>query len=397
MTDPLFLARLAAGVFAAASLAFLALTVLLGMLAPFLMARRPQRRDKPPVTMVIPIKQLDESFVPSQESAFDQDYPDYDVTITAVETESPAIAASRRILAAHPEHAARIVRATASFAASPKVNNLYQAVEDARADLIVMKDSNILLTNNGMTEAVAAMTDDVGLVVAVPEAHGAKNFAAEVECSIMNQSHGRILLAAAALGLGFGVGKLMVFRRSALHKAGGFEAIAHSVGEDSAMAHALEATGLRTRFMRAPILQLLGARNFHDVFHRQLRWTVVRRHNETFAFLLEPLGLVSCCALAAGFAAPLVGLEPLAGAAAAVVVWWALETLLALARGWDVSVTAPAAMVTRDAMMLGVWLRAWFTKNVVWASEKYQAHQPDRLVENEPMAAAVETIKRNDR
>ena len=119
----------------------------------------------------------------------------------------------------------------------------------------------------------------------------------------MNQSHGRILYAAQALGLGFGLGKLMVFRRSDLHRVGGFEAIAHSVGEDSALDHALKNIGLRTVIISVPLLQPLGARSFHDVYHRQLRWSVIRRHNETLAFLVEPFGL-SAVALAAAFAAP---------------------------------------------------------------------------------------------
>ena len=375
MTEFLFYLRVAASVFVCLSFFALGLTVALGMAQARLSARRPRRTDRPPVSAIIPIKALDEGFITAQTSIFDQTYPDLDVTITAKETTSPALDAARQVLARFPDATSRIVRSTATFAASPKVNNLYQAIEDAPHDIIFMKDSNIIIPPGGMAEAIACLTDEVGLVVAVPEARGAENFAAEVEASIMNQSHGRILAAAAALGLGFGVGKLMVFRRSDLHRAGGFGAISHSVGEDSAMAHKLEALGLKTVFMAAPILQNLGTRRFFDVFHRQLRWTVIRRHNETLAFVIEPLGLASCAALAAALAAPLWGLSALVGAGLALLLWFALETLLALARGWDVSKTAPLAMATRDAMMFAVWLRAWFTRKVMWAAEVFEAHR----------------------
>ncbi len=374
-------AQIGASVFVAAAFVGLALTVALGMAQRRLTARRPRRADRPPVSVVVPIKALDEGFVAAQESLFAQDYPDFDLTITAKEASSPAIDAARAVLAAHPGAPSRIVRSTATFAASPKVNNLYQAIEDAPHDIVFMKDSNIAIPTNGMSEAIACLTGEVGLVVAVPEARGAENFAAEIEASIMNQSHGRILAAAAALGLGFGVGKLMVFRRSDLHKAGGFGAISHSVGEDSALARKLEEIGLRTVFMGAPIYQSLGRRRIGDVFHRQLRWTVIRRHNETFAFLIEPLGLASCTALAAAFAAPLWGAPAWAGAAGALTLWFGCETLLALARGWDVSKTAPLAMVARDAMMFAVWLSAWFTRNVVWAAQVFEAHRENETAE----------------
>ena len=394
MSYALDILRWAAAVFCCISLAGIVLTVGLALAAPAVVARRRRRTDTPPLSFVIPIKAYETGFEEAQASVFLQDYPQFDVTVTAVEAESPAVAAARRILAAHTAVSAKIVRATACFAASPKVDNLYQAVEDAAYDLIATKDSKIVLPPATAREAVAAMAEGVGLVTAVTEARGPTNLSAEIECALMNQSHARVLYAATSLGLGFGLGKLMVFRRSDLHRAGGFEAIAHSVGEDSAMAHALQALGLKTVILAAPIYQILGARKFRDMYHRQLRWAVIRRHNELPAFLIEPFGLSVCAAFAAALAAPLIGWPPLAGAAAALGFWFALETLLALARGWDVSMSAPAIMIARDAMMLGVWLRAWFTKRVVWAAEVYDAHRERGLPASANPAASAR--KRND-
>jgi len=267
-------------VFAAVSVGVVAGTVALGLAAPWFTRRRRRTADLPPISFVVPIKAYDQSFDPALESLFELDYPRYDVTVTAAEADSQAVEAARRILAGHPERDTRVVRSTARFAVSPKVDNLYQAVEDAPYDLIATKDSNIVLPPEAAREAAAAMTRDVGLVSAITEACDPQGFAARIECSLMNQSHARVLRAAMALGLGFGLGKLMVFRRSDFHRVGGFQAIAHSVGEDSAMAHALEGAGLRTVIIPTALKQPLGPRTLHDVFHRQLRWTVIRRHNE---------------------------------------------------------------------------------------------------------------------
>jgi ceramide glucosyltransferase len=395
VTTALEILRWIALVFCGLSLLGLTLTTTLALAAPWLIGRRPRRSDLPPVSFVIPIKMFEPSFVGAQTSIFEQDYPEFDVTITAIESESTAVAAAREIIAAHPAIPARIVQATATFAASPKVNNMYQAVEDAPHDLIMTKDCNIELPPEAAREAALCMVEGVGLVTAVTEARAPGNFPAAIECALMNQMHARVLYAAAALGLGFGLGKLMVFHRSDLHRAGGFHAIAHSVGEDSAMAHALAKLGLRTVIMRTPIIQVLGERQFGDVFNRQLRWAVIRRHNELPAFLSEPLGLSSCAALAAALAAPLLGWSALAGAAATLGLWFAFETLLAFSRGWDVSMGAPATMIARDTVMLCVWLRAWFTRRVVWASEVYDAQR-----ECGPLPATAvpvaPTSKRND-
>ncbi len=396
MSDLVDILRWAAAIFAGVALCFLFFTLVLALAAPLVTRRRRRSTAQPPFSFVVPIKAFDDSFDPAQESLFVQDYPDFDITITAAEAESPAVSAARRIVAANPGRPTQIVRSTARFAASPKVDNLCEAVENAPHDLIATKDSNIVLPPRAMTEAIAAMTEGVGLVTGITQACDARNFPAALECSLMNQSHGRILYAAQSLGMGFGLGKLMVFRRQDLHRIGGFDAIAHSVGEDSALDHALKNIGLRTVIMTVPLLQPLGARTFHDVYHRQLRWAVIRRHNETLAFVCEPLGLSSAVALAAAFAAPLVCLSAPVGAASVLAVWFACETLLALARGWDVSMSAPAIMIARDAMMLGVWVRAWFTKRVKWAAQVYEAHR-----ECGPLPAsanpAASAQKRNDR
>jgi len=384
--------RWIAAIFCAISLVGVALTVTLGLIAPLVHARRARRTDLPPISFVLPIKDWAPGFKPSQSSVFELDYPVFDVTATAAESESRAVSAMRSVIEAFPDRDAKIVRSTASFAVSPKVNNLYQAIEDAKYDLIATKDSNIELPPLTARAAVAAMTEGVGLVTAITEAKGARNLAAKIEASLMNQSHARILHAAAVLGLGFGLGKIMIFKRSDLHRAGGFDAIAHTVGEDSATAHALASIGLRTIIIGAPIYQMLGVRRFPEVYHRQMRWAVIRRQNELPGFLLEPLGLSVFVALAAAFAAPMFGWSALAAFLATLVFWFACETALALARGWDVSVSAPAVMVARDAIMTSVWLRAWFTKRVVWASEVYDAQQE----RGEAAAPAASAEKRND-
>jgi len=386
------IARWVAAIFCGTALFGVLLTVTLGLIAPIFHARRARRTDLPPISFVLPIKDWAPGFRPSQASVFELDYPEFDVTATAAETESRAVSAMCSVIEAYPDHAGKIVHSTAAFAVSPKVNNIYQAIEDAKYDLIATKDSNIELPPQTARAAVAAMTEGVGLVTAITEANGAKNLAAKIEASLMNQSHARILHAAAAIGLGFGLGKLMIFKRSDLHRAGGFDAIAHTVGEDSATAHALASIGLRTVIIGAPIYQMLGVRRFSDVYNRQMRWAVIRRQNELAGFLLEPLGLSICVGLAAAFAAPLFGWSPIVAAGATLLFWFACETALAIARGWDVSVSAPAVMVARDAMMTSVWLRAWFTKRVVWAAEVYDAQQ----ARDAAPAPATPAEKRND-
>src|SRR5579885_797335 len=83
-----------------------------------------QRKDQPPVSAILPVKLLNGGFETAQGSLFAQDYPEYEVLISAAETESAALAAARKIAAAHPARSSRFFHSAASSAVSPKLNNL---------------------------------------------------------------------------------------------------------------------------------------------------------------------------------------------------------------------------------------------------------------------------------
>jgi ceramide glucosyltransferase len=156
-------------------------------------------------------------------------------------------------------------------------------------------------------------------------------------------------------------------------RAGGFGAISHTVGEDNAFGQALARIGLRTVFSHRAVRQDLGRRCFADVYQRQLRWSVIRRGDALFSFLLEPFCQATPAIAAAAVAAPLAGLGPLQGAAATFMLWLLIESLLSSAKGWSLTWGAPLILVAREIVMLTVWLHAWTTNKVVWAKESFGA------------------------
>jgi ceramide glucosyltransferase len=352
---------------------FLGLSIVAAFLQPLVQRRRARRKDFPPVSLVVPVKALDAGFHRAQESLLAQSYRPAELLVSAAEEDSAALCAMRDIVAQYPATPARTLRSTGRFAASPKLNNLIEAFDQARYNLIFMKDSNTILAPGDLEAAVRQLTPDVGLVVAVPVAAGARNFAARIEESIMNGAQARVLMTASLLRREVGVGKFMLFRRSDLDRAGGIAALAATVGEDNAMGKALARLGLRTVFSHRVVCQELGFRRFADVYDRQMRWAVIRRDEERTAFLSEPLTFLLPAAIAAGVAAPLVGAAPLAAAVTTIVGWFAAEAFLALVKGWALSITAPIAFLCREILLPCIWLNAWRTSRVVWAQGTYVA------------------------
>lgn len=362
-----------AAVYWSAAIGLLILSTLATIVQPWLSKRRARNETQPPVSIALPVKLLEDNFELAQESVFAQDYPEYEVLTAATDPDCAAAQKMRAIFARHPQIAASFLRSTAKFAKSPKVDNLVAPFTAAAHDVIFMKDCNAVLQADDLAQHMRQLTEKVGLVCAIPYGAGPANLAAHIEASILNGPHARMLYLASCLGQGFGVGKIMLFRRSDFFRAGGFDAIAHTVGEDNAAAKAMARIGLRTVFSHRPVRQELGRRSFMDIYQRQLRWYVIRRGDVLLSFLLEPFCQAIPALCAAAIAAPLAGISAAAGVGATLILWLTLETLLSFIKGWRLSWAAPVVFVLREAVMLTVWLHAWTTSRVVWAKESFDA------------------------
>ena len=372
------LAALAAVWWSLAILLFVA--TLVGTLAqPTVQRRRAKRTDKPPVSIILPIKMLDPGFDRALDSAFVQTYPDFDVFVASAEADSDAVARARQILG-RPGHArGHWLQAGERGAASPKLDVLAAPLEVARHDVVMTKDSNITLAPDMLDAFVRNLTPRVGLVVAVPVAVRAESVCGQIEAMLIN-GHARLLLTASCLGIGFGVGKVMMFRRGDFLRAGGFAALAHTIAEDSALCQAMARLGLKTVFAHRTAAQEIGHRTWREIYLRQVRWAVIRRKQEPVSFPLEPLSSPLPAALAGALAAPLLGLPALAAFAGTLALWCVLELGCTALKGWELKPAAPVAFLGREVLALSSWLRAWLRQDVVWADARYdvaaERHDP---------------------
>ena len=334
------------------------------LLQPRNQRRRATSRVVPPVTLICPVKAMNPGFERSGASAFVQDLPEYEILVGAAEEHSPALDIMARLVA-ESRGPARVVRSPGCGATSPKLDTLATPLLEATHDVVVTKDSNISLSPDSARVMLRSLTDGVGLVCAIPVAVRAQRLGGRIEAVLINRD-ARLLLTASAFGKGYGVGKVMLFRRSDLARAGGIEALGYTIAEDTALSRAMAGIGLATTFAEATVDQEIGARSLADVFARQARWAVIRRAEEPLTFAFEPLACPLPAALAGAFAAPLIGLAPWAGFALTLGGWYAIELGVTALKRWELAPWTPDAFLGRDGVLLLAWARAWFTRRVIW-------------------------------
>lgn len=354
------------------SAAILFLSFLAALVHPLRKSRGARSENMPPLTAIVPVKFLHAGFEDAQRSLFGQAWDGLEIVIAAAETTSPAIAAVQRIRAEFPGVASRLIQSDCEGAASPKLNNIWPAICQARNDIILTKDSNIRLEPGEIADLVRHLGPTTGLVSTISIATHPDSLASWIETSIINCYHARVLMLADAAGLGFGLGKIMLFRRSDVARAGGFGSLAWALGEDMALSDAVRGLGLHTRLANRVSEQMLGARRFSDFWQRQLRWMVIWRVQIPVVFFADLFGSAVPTAVAGAVAASLFRLPPAAVAAGTLIVWFCVESLLCAAKGWPISLWSPLAFIGREIFTPVLWLRAWTTSEVAWAGARYR-------------------------
>jgi ceramide glucosyltransferase len=343
-------------------------------------ARRAVRRTDAPsraehcpgVSVVRPVCGIDNYLDDTLRSAFELDYPRYEIIFCVALANDPVVPVVTQLIAEHPGVPARLLVGNESISDNPKLNNVYKGWRAADYDWIVMADSNVLMPRDYIQRMLGAWRDDTGLVASPPVGCRPDGFWAELECAFLNTYQARWQLTADAIGFGFAQGKSMLYRRSLIDGAGGIRLLGSEPAEDAATTKLVRGAGLRVRVVDAPFAQPLGYRGAREVWQRQLRWARLRTASFKTWYLAElPAGAILPLA-ATAFLVTALGL-PLATVLGLAVVWYGAEAMLAYVAGWHLAWRSPLAWILRDLMLPVLWVGGWLGTGVVWRGHHVSA------------------------
>lgn len=331
--------------------------------------RRRHSGDARLISCLLPVSAADEFSARCFESLRRQHHPSFEMVVCSDSASSPGMEVAQTC----GDGRTRFVVATERRVLNPKIDNLLPALDLARGELILIKDSNIEMAPGHLAAMADQLAEGVGLVCSLPVARAPGSFAAWFELAIMNGRDAPFTAAATVLGMTVGYGKVMLLRRRDLERIGGFAAVGDVFGDDHALALALDRLGLRTVYTAQTVSQPLGSRTWRNVIDRQIRWMVIRREQAPLAFHAEPFVTSPLYLAAAALAAPLAGWSPWGAVLAAFVMRLGVEGAAMAARGWAAGWRYLPAAALRDATTWTIWLRALTTRQVRWAG---QPHRP---------------------
>ena len=331
---------------------------------------------RPPVTLLRPVRGLENHLEDALASSFTLDWPEYEVLFCCADADDPVVPLVERLIAAHPHVPARLLIGDDPISINPKLNNTVKGWRAARFDHVAMVDSNVVLPPDFLARLLAAWKPGTGLVCAPPVGSRAENFWAELEVAFLNTYQTRWQLFADLLGCGFAQGKVMLYRRSILEPLGGIEALAAEPAEDAATTKLLRRAGYRIRLVPRPFEQALGRRSFREVWNRQVRWARLRRETFPHLYAAEIGSGAFLPGVACGLWAWAAGMPVLPALGLLLAFWYAAEVALARSAGWPLGRWSVLAMLLRDLALPVLYVQGWIGNGFVWRGNVMSLAEP---------------------
>lgn len=340
--------------------------------------------DAEPVTVLKPLCGADDALEANLETFFCQDHPSFELLFGVLGENDPAIPVVRRLMARHPQVAARLVIHTGGRALNPKVSNLLAMLEAGTRDLVVISDSNVAVRPDYLSALQTSLArPGVGLVTSPIAGVGELSAGAMLENLQLNGTISGSVAASALVGRPLVVGKSMMFRRSDLQRLGGFEAVANLLAEDYVIGRMFRAAGMRVALCPQPVLNVVQTGTLSTFFARHLRWAMLRTRIKTAIYPAEVL------------ANPMLGavLTPFVGLGA-----WPLLLGAALSMARDglcwLRLRGPRGLLTalpmspvKDLIGLGIWATAPFRRHVGWRGKRLRLSAGSLLYAEGPDAS----------
>lgn len=249
--------------------------------AYFSQAQPPDEAWQPAVSIIVPVKGLDERASENFQSLCEQDYAGYEI-IFALETEDePAVPVIQALGQRYPDCDIRMVFSTPlGINAVGKVKNLIAGYGASRYEAIALIDSDVHLAPDFLRQSVGFVTPTgAGAAFAAPVCEGSENWVAALHNIAVNLSTLNYGAAAYQQRTNNLVGSIILTRRDVLEAIGGLDAIAHRlVGIDVSLGQAIHKAGYTLGLLNQPA-RMYHSRDTIPQFWWQIhRWLVTIRH-----------------------------------------------------------------------------------------------------------------------
>jgi len=324
----------------------------------------------PPVSILKPLHGTEPNLYANLARFCAQDYPSpVQIVFGVADPADPAIAIVRNLIAAFPDRDLQLVVNARRHGSNRKVSNLINMAGQARHDVLVISDSDIIVGPDYLSSIVASLDGPgVGLVTCLYRGAATIGPWARLAAAAIDYH----FLPSALVGLKLGLaepcfGSTIAIRKKTLAMIGGFEAVVEQLADDYALGALVRRAGLSVAIPSMIVAHDCTQTTALDFFRHELRWARTIRS-------VDPLGYAG---LAITHAVPLALLGVLLGGMtpAATIVITALACRFILQMELDRAFHLRGDFYwmgpLRDIASFAVFVASFFGRGVEWRGHRY--------------------------
>jgi ceramide glucosyltransferase len=337
----------------------------------------------PAITLLKPLKGLDDNTLECLRSWMKQDYPGaVQVLFGVASADDPICALVRQLTQDYPACNAQLVICRESLGVNAKVSSLIQLLRLTEHDVIVVSDADVLVPSDFLLNVVAPLRDpDVGLVNCFYRIANPVTLATRWEALATNADFwSQVLQGHSMQPLDFALGAVMATRREQLLKIGGFEVLANYLADDFQLGNRIVRTaGKRIALSPVVVDCLSSPMNWSEAWAHQLRWARTIRVCKPLPYAFSILSNAT--------------LWPL--------LWLAVQptkcSLLFFATCMFIRITSAQTLQQRlgpvdgqgrywwlapvkDLLQFALWVAAFFGNHIVWRGQRFRLQRDGSLV-----------------
>ena len=341
-------------------------------------AGQPRVDAYPAVTILKPLHGVEPNLYANLARFCVQDYPGpVQIVFGVSDRADPAVAVVQAIIAAYPDRDVKLVVNARRHGSNRKVSNLVNMVAQARHEVLVISDSDIVVDADYLKNIAGSLQrPGIGLVTCLYRGVAGKGVWASLAAAAIDYH----FLPSVLVGLMFGLaapcfGSTIAVRKDTLDAIGGLQSVADQLADDYALGAAVRRAGFGVAIPAYIVGHECTQSTSPSLFRHELRWARTIRSVDPLGFAgtaithALPLALLG---LLLGGMTPLAALVPAAFACRAVLQM-ELDRAFRLRRRfywWG---------PLRDLMSFAVFVASFFGRGVEWRGHRYGVQADNTL------------------
>ena len=324
------------------------------------------------ISILKPLKGLDFEIEKNLKSFFELDYPDFEIQFSVADDDDPVIGVVNRLVKGHPNVRASLSIGCQRIGINPKINNIALTYEAARADWVLISDSNVRVPRNYLHNLTRAIGPDTGIVTSILSGQKESGLGGHLESIFLNTFYAKGMSLSYWLGLPCVVGKTMLFKKSVAQRFGGILILKDFLAEDYVAGSAMNLISKKVEVASVPVVQVVGTKSLDEFWSRHVRWGVIRKSHGPLLFFFEPLTFSTVQFLIglltfgnSAFGAATFSLVHL-------TIWMGSDLIAVNALVGKVRVSDLGTWLLRELLALPIWVCAASTRNVKWRGRLYK-------------------------